>query len=64
MKRLSIIPLVVLAVLAVAPFTRVAAQEPPPVKVGDRVRVSHDCTYRGTRKRCQEDKGSLARLNG
>ncbi len=52
------------AVLAVTPLTRVTAQEPPPVKVGDRVRVSHDCTYRGTRKRCQEDKGSLARLTG
>ena len=37
MKRLSIIPL---AVLAVAPLTRVTAQEPPPVKVGDRVRVT------------------------
>ena len=47
------------AVLAVAPLTRVTAQEPPPVKVGDRVRVSHDCTYRGTRKRCQEDRGTV-----
>ncbi len=56
MKRLSIIPL---AVLAVAPFARVTAQEPPPVKVGDRVRVSHDCTYRGTQRRCQEDRGTL-----
>ena len=37
MKRLSIIPL---AVLAFAPLTRVTAQEPPPVKVGDRVRVT------------------------
>ena len=37
MKRLSIIPL---AVLAVAPLTRITAQEPPPVKVGDRVRVT------------------------
>ncbi len=37
MKRLSIIPL---AVLAVAPLTRVTAQEPPPVKVGARVRVT------------------------
>lgn len=47
------------AVLAVAPFSAVTAQEPPPVKVGDRVRVSHDCTYRGTRKRCQEDRGTV-----
>ncbi len=37
MKRLSIIPL---AVLAVAPLTRITAQESPPVKVGDRVRVT------------------------
>ena len=37
MKRLSIIPL---AVLAVAPLTRITAQEPPPVTVGDRVRVT------------------------
>ena len=37
MKRLSIIPL---AVLAVAPLTRVTAQEPPPVKVGERVRIT------------------------
>ena len=37
MKRLSIIPL---AVLAFAPLTCVTAQEPPPVKVGDRVRVT------------------------
>ena len=28
------------AVLAVAPFSAVTAQEPPPVKVGDRVRVT------------------------
>ncbi len=47
------------AVLAVTPLTRVTAQEPPPVKVGDRVRVSHDCTYRGTQRRCQEDRGTL-----
>ncbi len=31
---------VLFAVLAVAPLTRVTAQEPPPVKVGDRVRVT------------------------
>ncbi len=37
MRRLSIIPL---AVLAVAPLTRVTAQELPPIKVGDRVRVT------------------------
>ncbi len=37
MKRLSIIPL---AVLAFAPLTRVTAQELPPVKPGDRVRVT------------------------
>ncbi len=56
MKRLSIIPL---AVLAVTPLTSVTAQEPPLVKVGDRARVSHDCTYRGTRQRCQEDRGTV-----
>ncbi len=37
MKRLSIIPL---AILAFAPLTGVTAQQPPPVKVGDRVRVT------------------------
>ena len=30
-------------ILAVTPFANAAAQEPPSVKVGDRVRVTHAC---------------------
>ena len=45
------------AVLAVAPLTRLIAQEPPPVKVGDRVRVTapHEDIFR--------DIGTLARID-
>ncbi len=31
---------VLVAILAFVPLTRITAQEPPPVKVGDRVRVT------------------------
>ena len=61
MKRLSIIPL---AVLAVTPFTTVTAQDSLLVKPGDRVQVTHDCSTsvrRGkTRTECRKDKGTLA----
>ena len=62
MKRLSIIPL---AVLAVTPLTRVTAQEPPPVKVGDRVRVTHSCVARARAAglRCRTDAGTVAALS-
>ncbi len=42
------------AALVVTPFAGAAAQEPQAVKVGDKVRVSHDCATR-----CQEDRGTV-----
>ncbi len=42
------------AALVVTPFADTAAQEPQAVKVGDKVRVSHDCATR-----CQEDRGTV-----
>ena len=52
------------AVLAVAPLSSVSAQErPPPVKVGDRVRVTHTCTADTSgRSSCQVDQGALESL--
>ena len=43
-----------IAVLAATPLASAGAQEPFPIKVGDTVRVSHDCV-----SRCREDKGTV-----
>ena len=61
-------PVILLTTVSIlAPFTSVIAQEQPPVRPGDRVRVTHECrtTVRQdplgkTHTRCRKDKGTLA----
>ncbi len=62
--------ILLVAVLAVTPFTTVTAQDSPPVRPDDRVRITHDCTSQvlpvtgETRTRCQQGTGTVARLTG
>ena len=51
--------------LAALPLTTVRAQDPLPVTVGDRVRVTHGCVF-DTRSRleCKQDDGTLQAIDG
>ncbi len=53
----------VFTVSLVVPFSTLSAQRPPPVAVGERVRIAHSCTTRpvasGTRTDCRQDAGTL-----
>ena len=50
--------------LAVIPVNVSTAQETPPVKTGDRVRITHACVAKnGGGIECQSDAGTLAMLS-